>query len=101
MSDAVSGARFEAIDPRLNVFALANGMDLAKDAESRRLEWFSDGLERGIVIRADGESGFAIDVVAWRTRTTEVTNQRELATRVEAGSISAVLSDAIDAANGL
>jgi hypothetical protein len=47
MTDDVqaSGGSFAEMDPRLTVFALANGVDLSKREGYRRLEWFSDGFE--------------------------------------------------------
>lgn len=31
---------FDALDPRMTVFALANGIDMEKGDGYRRLEWF-------------------------------------------------------------
>ena len=45
------------IDARLNVYALANGLDLLKNASGapdRTLEWYRDGMERRIRIVATG-----------------------------------------------
>jgi hypothetical protein len=56
MSDGTGQAMdgtFEAVDPKLNVFALANGMDLTKSDDSRSLEWFTEGLERSLPIEPD------------------------------------------------
>lgn len=47
------------LDPHLNIFALANGLDLLKNetgAPSRTVEWFRDGLERRVRIEARPES---------------------------------------------
>jgi hypothetical protein len=47
----------EIVDRRLNVFALANGMDLDRRGEVRVLGWYRDGMERSVRIEpgeADG-----------------------------------------------
>ena len=49
-------ARLADVDPELNIFALANGMDLfrnrARPAE-RTLEWYREGLDRRIHLLAE------------------------------------------------
>jgi len=67
MDDARTvGDAFAAIDSKLTVFALANGVDLAKGEDHRRLEWYSDGVERGIVIATDG-AGFGLALLKWKS----------------------------------
>lgn len=97
---------FEVVGPKLNVFALANGMDLAKDDPGRRvLSWYREGLERGIVIEADASGALAIAAAAWKTN--------DEASRVSApvrdgmsdeelaNSLGTVLEAAMEAANKL
>ncbi|MEQ9569021.1 MAG: hypothetical protein RLN75_02430, partial [Longimicrobiales bacterium] len=58
---------FARVDSDLNIFALANGMDLYRDhAEppDRVLEWFRDGLERRIHLRPAGEGALEVEVAA-------------------------------------
>jgi len=102
MMDGVqSPDAFEAIDPKLTMFALANGMDLSKGGDYRRLEWFSEGLERGILLRPTDDGDFAVDVMAWRNgRPDEVTvgNADE---GVPPDAVTSVLTEAINAANTL
>jgi len=95
------GGLFDAIDPRLNVFALANGMDLLKGDGYRRLEWFTEGLERAIVIEAGSTESFHVRVVSWRTGSTEVLGEAELGDDLSGKEVGSVLDTAIDAANGL
>lgn len=62
------GGPFEDIDPKLTIYALANGMDLAKEPGVRRLGWYREGREREVCIatRDDGP-GFAVVAAAFRT----------------------------------
>ena len=101
MDGVQSQDAFEAIDPKLTMFALANGMDLSKGPDYRRLEWFSEGLERGILIRPADGGAFAVDVMAWRNGKPEEPVGASAADAAPADEISGVLMDAIDAANGL
>ena len=74
MSDARSGpgdgrliASMEAVDRKLNVFALANGMDLDRKGDARVLEWFRDGLERSVRVEpGEGAGTWAIRAAATR-----------------------------------
>ena len=99
--DAGPAGSFESIDPKLNVFALANGMDLAKDPGQRRLEWFTEGLERAIVIEKDGDSAFRVAVVSWRTGSKEITGRAPVGEAIPASELMALLDPAIETANGL
>ena len=65
MTDVGASSAFERLDGKLTVFALANGMDLRKEPSMRQLEWFNDGLERGILLRADTDGTVEILVRAW------------------------------------
>jgi hypothetical protein len=103
MSDGATpggGGAFEAIDPRLNVFALANGMDLTKGAGTRRLEWFTDGLERGILVEVE-DTGFRVGVLSWRTGSTEIVKQASVGGALSAEDVMGVLDSAIETANRL
>ena len=40
-------------------------MDLAKDETSRRLSWFTEGLERGLRIESGGGDSFVVTALAW------------------------------------
>ena len=103
MSDGVTpghGGAFEEIDPRLNVFALANGMDLTKQPGARRLEWFTEGLERGILIE-EQEAGFSVGVVSWETGSTDIAREASVGGALSADDVMGILDSAIDAANRL
>jgi hypothetical protein len=94
-------SRFEALDPKLNVFALANGMDLNKGADFRRLEWFTEGLERGILIEPAGAGVFTVSVVSWRTGSSEIGKRASVGGGLSAPDVVGVLTPAIEAANKL
>lgn len=100
LQDEVGGP-FGAIDSKLNVFALANGMDLSKGDGYRRLEWFTEGLERGILVEASALEMFRVTVLSWRTGVAESRKETVQRDAVPIGEISGVLTEAIDAANGL
>ena len=93
--------RFEAIDPKLNMFALANGMDLTKGPDFRRLEWFTDGLERGILIEADADDAFRVGVLSWPTGSTEISARASAGAGLSAEELIKGLQTAIDKANEL
>ena len=95
------GDAFEAIDPRLTVFALANGMDLDKAEGYRRLEWFTEGLERGILIKAEDGQGFRVSVLSWKTGHAEDATEEPLGNDLTKDEVQALLTDAIETANGL
>ena len=92
--------RFDSIDANLTVFALANGVDLIRTDGQRRLEWFSEGLERGVTIDAEG-GGFTVRALTWRSPTPEVRTEEEVADGLSAAEVRSTLPDAIDAANAL
>lgn len=101
MRTAGAGGAFDGVDPKLTVFALANGLDLAKEPSSRRLEWFTDGLERGILIEARPEGGFHVQALCWPTGSDEVHARAAVAQCATAEELVRSLSAAIEAANGL
>jgi hypothetical protein len=92
---------FDALDPRLTVFALANGMDLAKGEGYRRLEWFTEGLERGILIEATDSPSFDVKVLCWKTGNAETLSGASVGEGLSAEEVSSLVSGAIDTANGL
>lgn len=92
---------FGTIDARLNVFALANGMDLTKGAAHRRLEWFKEGLERGIRIDAEAAGSFGVRVMSWRTGAEESNAESSVGSGLTAEAIGLLLSDIIETANAL
>ena len=92
---------FDAIDPRLTMFALANGMDLAKGEDYRRLEWFTEGLERGILIRTDRDGTFDLTVMSWQTGNSEERTEASVSDRTAPDDVFPALTEAIDTANGL
>lgn len=92
---------FDSIDPKLTVFALANGMDLTKDGSQRRLEWYADGLERGILIESLPGGSFRVGVRAWSFGTDDITGQSTISETAEAAEIVELLGPAIDEANRL
>jgi hypothetical protein len=104
MSDRMhptGGGPFDAVDPKLTVFALANGLDLTKDTTSRRLEWFTDGFERGIVVEAGPSGGFEVHAMCWPTGSEEVRARAAVARCASVEELVRALSAAIDTANGL
>ncbi len=102
MSDETDtgGGRFDGIDSNLTVFALANGLDLIRGDDRRRLEWFSEGLERGVLIVAvDG--GYRVLALTWRSAQPELRSESLVAETLSSDDLRAALPGAIDTANGL
>jgi hypothetical protein len=95
------GGRLDGIDPRLNVFALANGMDLSKGPGFRRLEWFTEGKERGILIESDGDGSFKAKAITWSTGSDEIRDSAEIGDRLSAEELVKCLGQAIETANAL
>ena len=48
--NSTGGSPFDEVDAKLTIYALANGMDLVKAAGFRRLEWYRDARDRGILV---------------------------------------------------
>lgn len=96
-----SGGPFETLDPRLTVFALANGMDLAKEPDSRRLVWFSEGLERAILIVCGKGSTFEVSVLSWTSGDTGTMVEETVLEGAPRTEVEGALSGAIDRANTL
>ena len=95
------GGPFEAIDPKLTVFALANGMDLARDEGSRRLSWFTEGLERGLRIEAGSGDSFVVTAMAWRINDPENVTAAPVGDDVPPEDLTATLERSIEDANAL
>jgi hypothetical protein len=99
------GATFEVLGPKLTIYALANGMDLTKQAAVRRLEWYHDGQERGIAIEATGAGMVSIRALAW-TRDATGTEQShpyrsDMPAEQLGNDLSTILEGAMVAANAL
>ena len=114
MTDAPSGggasrpaATMDAVDRKLNVFALANGMDFGRRGDARVLEWFRDGLERAVRVEpGEADGTWAIRATAipdGRTREGELVRPLESALGVGdiLGRFGELLAGAMDAANAL
>ncbi len=95
------GGLFDAIDSKLTVFALANGMDLSKGEDYRRLEWFTEGLERGILVRRGEGESFDLTVMAWKTGHTEARSESPADAGLPEADVSGALLGAIETANAL
>lgn len=98
--DALAG-----VDVDLNIFALANGMDLYRDhtdPPDRVLEWFRDGLERRIHLRPSPAGTLDMEVAALGKIDGERRVRRApFRSSVATGELRGLLIDAIDAANAL
>jgi len=96
---------FGVVDPRLTIYALANGMDLVKDEGTRRLEWYRDGRERGILVEATDGGTLRVTAQAWSRE--DASSMAALpqgpphAPEALAKNIAAILEQALEAANGL
>lgn len=97
----VTGGGFDGIDSDLTVFALANGVDLAKSEGVRRLEWFSEGLERGVVIEAGDGGTFTVVAMTWRSGRPELRAESRVSEGLSPAELRRALPDAIETANGL
>jgi len=96
---------FGALDPKLNIFALANGMDLVKETSSRRLGWYREGLERGILVEARTDGTLDVTAMCWKTHDMASARRAPQRTGVSAESLvaelSTLLESALEAANCL
>ncbi|MDX1647754.1 MAG: hypothetical protein R3304_11470 [Longimicrobiales bacterium] len=95
-----NGDPYEVIDSNLTVFALANGLDLSKADGHRTLEWFSEGLERGVVIDTSGD-GFRVRARTWRSSRPDVRAEALVAEDLSPEALRPVLEEAVEAANRL
>ena len=113
MTDAPGGAErrppasMEAVDRKLNVFALANGMDLDRRGDVRVIGWYRDGMERLVRLEpGEGEGTWAIRAAATadaRTRGPEVVRTVEAALGVDdiLARFKELFAGAVEAANAI
>jgi hypothetical protein len=96
---------FEGIDPKLTIYALANGMDLNKNGGMRRLEWYRDGHDRGILLAAGAGGAISLSAQAWKRgdeASMRVSPVQENVPRDELiGSLTSLLERGLEAANEL
>jgi hypothetical protein len=99
------GATFEDLGPKLTIYALANGMDLTKQADGRRLEWYHEGQERGISVEATGAGTVRIRALAWNRNDPGAERSQTYRSAVPAeeleSDLSTILEGAMVAANAL
>lgn len=95
------GGPFADVDPKLTVFALANGVDLSKGEDHRRLEWFSEGFERGILIGSDANGSFGMALFKWKSGADDPGAPTPFLDAVDAVELVRQLGPAVDAANAL
>lgn len=93
----------QGLDEVLNIFALANSIELVRgDERDRVLEWYRDRGTRRIHLLRGDPSSFDVDVTA---EFTVKGVRREVRDRfrsgVDQGEIRALLAGAVDAANAL
>lgn len=96
---------FETVDPKLTIYALANGMDLVKeDADERLLTWYREGRERAIVLKAEPAGTLSLHAAAWQTNRPENRSQKkvdEVRPDDLVSRLSPVLDSVIETANSL
>ncbi len=99
------GGPFEAVDSKLTIYALANGMDLVKEDGARRLGWYREGREREVVIETSGEGAFRLTAAAFSTGDPTRRAERALGSVGSAGELSdrlsVLLEEGQELANGL
>jgi hypothetical protein len=91
----------DELDPKLTVFALANGVSLSKGPGHRRLEWFSEGFERGILIEVEDSGSFRLRVMRWPTGAAETQSEEAVGAGLTVADVVSQLPEAIDSANRL
>jgi hypothetical protein len=92
------------VDPVLNIFALANSMDLHRDhlePPDRVLAWFADGLERRIHLTQGAGGTFRLALGAAKWGRTDSGPWTPFGDPVTAGDLKARLTEAVEAANAL
>ena len=101
-----AGTGFGEVDAKLNVYALANGMDLVKLDRARELEWYKDGRDRGILVQLSDGGRLTVSATAIIDRRKEGTGlmevvERDLNPSELTESFSEVLDRATELANAL
>ncbi len=76
-------------------------MGLAKDETSRRLSWFTEGLERGLRIESGGGDSFVVTALAWHINAPDDVTDAPVSDDVLLADLTATLEQAIDATNAL
>ena len=87
------------------MYALANGTDLLKEPGGRRLVWYRDGRERGLLITVAADGSVSTTALAW-TRGEEASAQQAphregLDPEDLSKNLSAILDEAVSQANAL
>ncbi len=94
-----------AVDASLTIFALANGMDLVREPAARRLEWYRDGLDRGILLEVGPNGRIQATALAWNREEPDVTPRSRrldpVPADVPARALTAALDEGLRAANAL
>ena len=91
------GSPFGRVDSKLTMYALANGMDLIKDEASRRLQWYRDGRDRGILLSPAGDGGLEVTALAW-SGDPDAVQREKVGDDIPSGDLAARLSTALDVA---
>jgi len=94
------GDGLAALDAGLTIFALANGVDLTRGPNERRLAWHADGMEREILLT--GTPG-AIDVAvrAWPYGDAAAARSEAVAQGMGEAEVRKILDRAVEQANRL
>jgi len=102
---AEGGHLFDAVDATLTVFALANGMDLVRGISGRKLEWYLDGSDRGVLLEARADGALTVTALAWDRNVPQVPPRTKslesLPAAAPARALTAALEKALEAANAL
>ena len=97
------GDPLDALDATLTMFALANGMDLVRGPSTRRLEWYRDGRDRGILLEARPDGGLAASALAWNREEPGVAPRSKrldpLPPALPSPTLTAALEEGLRAAN--
>jgi hypothetical protein len=105
--DDPGGAVLREIDSDLNIFALANGLDLYRDpggGRARVLEWYRDGMERRIHLTPSSEQSGTVDLAVGalaRREGVKIELRRPFQAGVATSRLRTVLPQAIDGGNAL
>ncbi|MCG6957165.1 MAG: hypothetical protein LJF04_14345 [Gemmatimonadetes bacterium] len=101
----VGGGPFDGIDPKLTIFALANGMDLEKNGEVRRLAWYRDGHDRGILLTVSEDGTISVKAQAWSRGDDTSLKSAPVGEALEPDelgrALTSLLEKGLDAANAL